>query len=89
MGGDTCCALSAALSLPVVLSMEYSYNIRAKLFFELGNVWNHATTQWKDVWKSSRSCLGVGISVPLFGSAVVDLNYLINQKRFAFSFSMA
>lgn len=88
MGGDTCCALSAAISLPVVLSMDYSYGIRAKLFYEIGNVWNHASTNWRDVWSLSRSCLGVGVDLPLFGSVLMDVSYLINQKRFAFSISM-
>ena len=40
LGGDCCLALSAGLSLPVVVSQEYSYGIRAKLFYEVGNVWN-------------------------------------------------
>lgn len=40
LGGDCCAAFSAALSLPVILSHEYSYNIRSKLFMEAGNVWN-------------------------------------------------
>lgn len=88
LGGDTCCALSAAVSLPVVLSMDYSYGIRAKLFYEIGNVWNHASTSWRDIWNSSRSCLGAGVSLPLFGSVLMDVSYLINQKRFAFSISV-
>ena len=40
LGGDCCMALSAALSLPVVVSREYAYGIRSKVFYEVGNVWN-------------------------------------------------
>ena len=82
MGGDCCASASVALSLPVVLSHEYNFGIRARLFYELGNVWNHHTN-WRTIWGTKCSSFGVGLHIPL---SFVSLNvgYLINQKRFTF-----
>ena len=40
LGGDYFATLSVALSLPVVISDEYTMDIRSKLFFDVGNIWN-------------------------------------------------
>ena len=46
LGGDYCAVVSAALSAPVILSHEFTYNIRTKLFYEVGAVWNRAMGLW-------------------------------------------
>ncbi|KAK8798601.1 hypothetical protein WA588_003681, partial [Blastocystis sp. NMH] len=66
LGGDCCAAFSAALSLPVILSHEYSYNIRSKLFMEAGNVWNPGM-RGEDILKSTRSVFGIGFTMPFMG----------------------
>ena len=86
LGGDCCLALAAGLSLPVVVSQEYSYGIRAKLFYEVGNVWNLGD-HLKSVWKKAKQSYGVGVVLPFLGKGVLELDYLINQKRFTFSAS--
>jgi outer membrane protein assembly factor BamA len=46
LGGDACCYVSTGFSLPVVVSDEYFFNIRAKCFYEIGNVWNWGTSNF-------------------------------------------
>lgn len=83
LGGDCCASASVALSLPVILSHEYFYGIRARIFYELGNVWNH-NTEFHSLWNTTRSVFGVGLNIPL-SILSLDFGYLINQKRFTFS----
>ncbi len=86
MGGDCCASASVALSLPVVISHEYNFGVRARLFYELGNVWNHHT-DLRSIWGTTRSSFGVGLNIPM-SIMSLDLGYLINQKRFTFSLFM-
>lgn len=38
-----------------------------------------------DVMKGMKKSAGVGVSIPLW-DAVINLSFLVNEKRFAFSF---
>ena len=49
--------------------------------------WVSSTLDLKGVWKKAKQSYGVGVVLPFLGKGVLELDYLINQKRFTFSAS--
>lgn len=49
--------------------------------------WVASTLDLKSVWKKAKQSYGVGVVLPFLGKGVLELDYLINQKRFTFSAS--
>ena len=48
LGGDRYAVLSSGLSLPVVISEDFTFNLRGKLFYDFGCVWNKNQSKLND-----------------------------------------